>query len=68
MPAGLMSCALAMREGRLRQTAAIGGAQVVFANMATAVLALTMGGPLALIVPRVIAAPVWLIGMRRLRP
>lgn len=68
MPAGLISCALAMREGQLPRTAAIGGAQVVFANLATAVLALVLSGPLALILPRLLAAPVWLLGMRRLRP
>ncbi len=68
MPAGLTQCALAMREGRLAQTAAIGGAQVVFANLLTALLALLIGGPLALVLPRLLAAPVWLIGMRRLRP
>jgi len=68
MPAGLIHCALAMREGRLARTAAIGGTQVVFANLLTAVLALVLAGPLALVLPRLIAAPVWLIGMRRLRP
>jgi len=68
MPAGLTQCALAMREGRLSQTAAIGGAQVVLANLLTAGLALVIAGPLALVLPRLLAAPVWLIGMRRLRP
>lgn len=68
MPPGLMSCALAMREGKLKQTAAIGGAQVVFANLLTAGLAFAISGPLALVLPRVLSAPIWLIGMRRLRP
>ncbi|MEI4488007.1 oligosaccharide flippase family protein [Frigidibacter sp. MR17.14] len=68
MPAGLVSCALAMREGRLTRTAAIGGAQVVVANLLTAILALLIAGPLALVLPRLLSAPVWTIGMRRLRP
>lgn len=68
MPAGLTQCALALREGRMAQTAAIGGAQVVLANLLTALLALVIGGPLAMVLPRLLAAPVWLIGMRRLRP
>ncbi|WP_298836688.1 oligosaccharide flippase family protein [uncultured Roseobacter sp.] len=68
MPAGLVQAALAMREGRLHQTAAIAGAQVAGANIATVILALFWPSPLALVLPRVIAAPIWLVLMRRLRP
>ncbi len=68
MPGGLVSCALAMREGKLSSTAAIAGGQVVAANMATAALALLWANPLALVLPRVLSAPIWLVGMRRLRP
>ncbi|MDW3224379.1 MAG: oligosaccharide flippase family protein [Paracoccaceae bacterium] len=68
MPAGLVQAALAMREGKLHQTAVISGAQVVGANLTTAALALLWASPFAMIVPRVIAAPVWLVLMRRLRP
>lgn len=68
MPAGLVQCALAMRAGKLRQTAAISAGQVVSANTASAVLAFVFPGPLALVLPRLLAAPVWLICMRRLHP
>lgn len=68
MPGGLTQCALAMREGRLRSTAAIGGTQVVGANLLTALLVLIWPSPFAIVLPKVISAPVWLIGMRRLRP
>ncbi|WP_300034553.1 oligosaccharide flippase family protein [uncultured Roseobacter sp.] len=68
MPAGLVQAALAMREGKLRQTAAIAGAQVAGANIATVLLALIWPSPLALVLPRIVAAPVWLVLMRRLRP
>lgn len=68
MPAGLVNCALAMRAGKMRQTAAIAGGQVVGANVATAVLALIAPGPMALVLPRLLAAPIWLIAMRRLQP
>lgn len=68
MPGGLTQCALAMREGRLKSTAAISGAQIVGANLLTVVLALIWPSPLAIVLPKVISAPVWLIGMRRLRP
>ena len=68
MPGGLTQCALAMREGRLKSTAAIGGTQVVGANILTALLVLIWPSPFAIVLPKVISAPVWLIGMRRLRP
>lgn len=67
MPAGLVQAALAMREGKLRQTAAIAGGQIVGANLMTAVLAVVWASPLALILPRVMSAPIWLVLMRRLR-
>lgn len=68
MPAGLVQVALAMREGKLRQTAAIGAGQVVGANFVSAALALIWPGALALVLPRLLCAPIWLIGVRRLRP
>ena len=68
MPAGLVQAALAMRDGKLQQTAAIAGGQVVFANFATALLALVWASPLAMVLPRVLSAPIWLVLMRRLRP
>ena len=68
MPAGLVQTALAMRAGKLRQTAAISGAQIVAANLMSAVLALLWPSALALILPRLLTAPFWLIAMRRLHP
>nr|WP_025313088.1 oligosaccharide flippase family protein [Roseibacterium elongatum] len=68
MPAGLVQAALAMRAGKLRQTATIAGAQVVGANALTAALVLVWPSPLALVLPRVLSAPIWLIAMRRLHP
>ena len=68
MPAGVVHCALAMRAGKLSRTAAIGGGQVVLANILTAAMAAVFPSPLVLILPRVLTAPVWLIGMRKLHP
>lgn len=68
MPGGLVSCFLAMREGKVAATARISGAQVAGANLATAGLLLVWAGPLAAVLPKALSAPVWLIGMRRLRP
>lgn len=68
MPAGLVQTALAMRAGKLRQTAAISGGQIVGANLMSAGLALFWPSALALILPRLLTAPFWLIAMRRLHP
>lgn len=68
MPAGLVQCALAMRAGKLKQTAAIAGGQVVAANLMSAALAFIWASPLALILPRLLTAPFWLVAMRRLHP
>ncbi|UWQ16401.1 oligosaccharide flippase family protein [Jannaschia sp. M317] len=68
MPAGLVQAALAMRAGKLRQTAAISGAQNVGANLLSAALAMLWPSALALILPRLLTAPFWLVAMRRLHP
>lgn len=68
MPAGLVQAALAMRAGKLNQTAAISGVQVVGANVLTVALVLIWPSPLALVVPKLLSAPIWLIAMRRLHP
>ncbi|SLN67929.1 Lipopolysaccharide biosynthesis protein WzxC [Pseudoruegeria aquimaris] len=68
MPGGIVQAALAMRDGKMKQMAAISGAQIVGANAAAVALALAFPSPLALILPRVLSAPLWLIAVRRLRP
>ena len=72
MPAGLVQTALAMRAGKLRQTAAISGAQIVGANILSALLALVWPSALALILPRLLTAPSWTLdlsqGRAPLRP
>jgi PST family polysaccharide transporter len=68
MPAGIVQVALAMRAGMMRQTAAIGGAQMVGANLISIGLLFVWPSAIALILPRVLAAPIWLIAVRRLHP
>ena len=68
MPAGLVQCFLAQREGKLKATAAISGAQIGLTNLAAAGLLLLWPSPVAAILPKALSAPVWLIAMRRLRP
>lgn len=66
MPGGLVQCALAMRKGMLARTAAVSGAQNVSANLLTCLLVAVFPSPLSVVLPKLISAPVWLIGMRRL--
>ena len=68
MPAGLVQAALAMRAGHLRATAGIAGAQVVGANIISVFLVFVWPSAIALVLPRLLAAPIWLIAMRRLHP
>jgi lipopolysaccharide exporter len=68
MPAGLVQVALAMRAGKLCQTAVIGGVQVVGANLFCIVLMLVYPSAFALILPRVLSAPIWLLAVRKLHP
>ncbi len=66
MPGGLVQCALAMRAGRLKNTAAIAGAQNVGANLLTCALAIIWPSSWAVVLPKILTAPIWLVGMRRL--
>ncbi|MEO0624229.1 MAG: oligosaccharide flippase family protein [Pseudomonadota bacterium] len=68
MPGGIVQAALAMREGRMSGTASVAGAQVVGQNLLTVVLVLATAHPLAIVLPKVLSGPIWLVGMRRLRP
>ena len=68
MPAGLVQVALALRAGKMHRTAAIAGGQAVCANLASVLLALVIPSALALVLPRLLSAPVWLIAVRRLHP
>ncbi len=68
MPGGLVQAALAMREGKMSRCAAIAGGQVVGANLLSAALSAVWPSSFALVLPRLLAAPIWLVAMRRLRP
>lgn len=68
MPGGLVQCFLAKREGKLKTTAAIAGAQVGLTNLAAAALLIVWPSPMAVVLPKALSGPIWLIAMRRLRP
>lgn len=68
MPAGLVQVALAMRAGKLKQIAAICGLQNVGANLMSILLLTVWPSAIALILPRILSAPIWLVAVRRLNP
>ncbi|MEM7267639.1 MAG: oligosaccharide flippase family protein [Pseudomonadota bacterium] len=68
IPYGQVQCFLAMREGRLKQTAAIGATQTALSNILTAVLVAVWPTPVAAIAPKLMTAPLWTLLVRRLRP
>ncbi|APX25333.1 MULTISPECIES: oligosaccharide flippase family protein [Salipiger] len=68
MPGGLVQTGLALRAGKLRQTAAIAGGQAVMANLMSLGLAMVWPSALVLVLPRLLTAPFWLLSMRRLHP
>lgn len=65
MAPGLVPVYLILRGNRLRVTAGIATAQVVADNLLTAAFALAGGGAWAVVLPKLLVAPIWLIGVRR---
>lgn len=65
MPLGLVQCFLVMRDNRLKVNALVAGGQVTADNLLTAVLAIAGLGPWAVVAPKVIVGPIWVIAMRR---
>jgi O-antigen/teichoic acid export membrane protein len=68
MPAGLLPSYLLQREARHGTIAAVATTQAVADNVLTIALALTGAGAWAIVLPKVLTSPIWLIGMRRARP
>jgi O-antigen/teichoic acid export membrane protein len=68
MPAGLLPSYLLQREARHGTIAAVATTQAVADNILTIVLALAGAGAWAIVLPKVLTSPIWLIGMRRARP
>jgi O-antigen/teichoic acid export membrane protein len=65
MAPGLVPVYLILRANRLRVTATIAAQQVAADNLLTAVLAFAGFGAWAVVLPKLIVAPIWLIGVRR---
>ena len=72
MPAGLVQVFLLMREGRLTTTARIGATQTLADHLLTLVLVLLWPDPasiaFAIVLPKLLTTPIWLVGVRRARP
>jgi len=68
MAPGLVNSYLVLRAGRFRTIAAIATAQIIADNLLAIVLALLGFGAWALVLPKLLVAPIWMIGMRRAQP
>ena len=64
MPFGLVQAWILQREGRMGRIASVNALQVSTDNLLTAVLAFAGLGPWAIVLPKVLTAPIWMIGMR----
>ncbi|RBP51423.1 lipopolysaccharide biosynthesis protein [Arenicella xantha] len=65
MPFGMVQAALVQRAQRMKVAALIDGGQVGIDNVMTACLALMGLGPWAIILPKFLTSPIWVLGYRR---
>lgn len=65
LPFGQMQAYLILRDNRLHVLAGIAVVQVAADNILTAIFALSGFGAWAVVLPKLITAPIWVIGMRR---
>lgn len=65
MPAGLVQCALLMQENKTNAIARITMTQVAADNILTALLVIIWPGAWAIVLPKLLTAPLWLVMMRR---
>ena len=68
MPAGLVQCYLAMREGRNGRLARTAATQAIADHVLTAVLLLAWPSPWSIALPKLLTAPIWLLMTRANRP
>lgn len=68
MPAGLVHCHLAMREGQAPRMARTVAAQAIADHLLTALLLVAWQSPWAIALPKLLTAPLWLVMTRRIRP
>lgn len=68
MPAGLVHCYLLIREGRASTTARTSAAQTIADHLLTALLLSIWPTAWAIVLPKLLTAPIWLVMTRRARP
>lgn len=68
MPPGLVQIFLLMREGRMAATARIGASQTILDHIFTMVLVVIWPTAWAIVLPKLLTAPVWTLLARRARP
>jgi lipopolysaccharide exporter len=68
MPPGLVPVFLLMREGRMGATARVATIQTIADHTLTLALAIVWPGAWAIILPKLLTAPLWTILTRRARP
>ncbi len=68
MPFGDVRYFLVMRAQRMRAIAGVTAVQVIADNALTAILALSGFGAWAVVLPKLLSAPIWLAGVRRAHP
>lgn len=68
MPAGLVQIFLLMRDERLGTCASIGATQAILDHILTAALIILWPSAWAIVLPKLLTAPVWTILARRARP
>lgn len=68
MPPGLVPVFLLMRAGRLGTTARIATTQTVAEHLLSMLLVIVWPGAAALVVPKLLTVPIWLLGVRRALP
>ena len=67
MPLGVMHAYCLQRDERMKALAAITTAQVAADHVLTAVLAIAGFGAWAIVLPKILTTPIWLVGMLRSR-
>ena len=65
LPFGLVHAAMVQRAQNMKTKALIEGAQVSVDNVLTAVLALNGFGAWSIVLPKLLVAPIWVLGYRR---
>lgn len=67
MPAGLVQVFLLMRDGRMATTARIAATQTMADHLLSMLLALVWPSAWAIVLPKLLTAPIWLLLVRRAR-